>query len=447
MTELQAVAESVIGRAGDGEQVEAYVSWSRETSIRAYESKVEQLSFSESAGVGIRVVQGERAGFAYVASLDPDMVEKTLQEARDNASFATADPFVGLAEPDGVAPPDLDLWRESVSATPTSDKVDLALAVEAATRAADRRVVSVPAADYDDVEYEVALASTTGISAATRRTGCWLSVQAAAGHEGETQTGYGVETGRSMEQLSAERVAAEAADRAVRLLGAKKAPSARMAVVFDPKVTGTLIALLGSALSGEAVEKGRSLFAGRIGEQVASEVLTLIDDPTDPAAPAASRFDAEGLACRRNVFISGGRLERFAYDTYSARRAGVASTASAVRAGFRSGPAVGMRSMSLLAGQSSAEEVIRGVDLGMLVQSVSGIHSGVNPVSGDFSVGAEGLMIRDGQLAEPVREVTIASTLQRMLSQVTAVGADLCWLPSGHAGATIAVSEMSLSGR
>lgn len=447
MTDLQSLAESVVDRAGEGEQVEAYVSRSRETSVRAYESKVEQLSFSESAGVGIRVVLGERVGFAYVASLEPELVDKTLQEARDNASFATPDPFVGLAVPDGVAPPDLDLWRDSIAKASTSEKVDLALAVEAATRAADRRVVSVPAADYDDVESEVALASSTGIRAATRRTGCWLSVEAAAGEGGETQTGYGVETGRSMEQLSPERVAAEAAERAVRLLGAKKAPSARMAVVFDPKVTATLIGLLGSALSGEAVQKGRSLFAGRIGEQVGSEILTLVDDPTDPDAPAASLFDAEGLASRRNVLVSDGRLERFCYDTYSARRAGVASTASAVRAGFRSGPAVGMRSMSLLPGTATAEEVIGGIGLGMLVQSVSGIHSGVNPVSGDFSVGAEGLMIRGGQLAEPVREVTIASTLQRMLSQVSAVASDLRWLPSGHAGATIAVAEMSLSGR
>jgi PmbA protein len=146
------------------------------------------------------------------------------------------------------------------------------------------------------------------------------------------------------------------------------------------------------------------------------------------------------------VLIDGGVLQGFLYNTYAGRRAGVASTGSAVRAGFKSGPGVGARAVSVTPGDQSPDEILRMVGSGLLVQSVTGVHSGVNAVSGDFSVGAEGLMIRDGALAEPVREMTIASTLQRMLKEVVAVGNDLEWLPGSAAGVTLAIADVSMSG-
>jgi PmbA protein len=171
-----------------------------------------------------------------------------------------------------------------------------------------------------------------------------------------------------------------------------------------------------------------------------------VDDPTDARAYAASAFDAEGLACRRNSLIDDGLLQGYLYNTYAGRRAGRASTASAVRAGFKSAPGVGARALCLVPGPLSQEEVLAAVGDGLLVQSVAGIHSGVNPISGDFSVGAEGLMIRDGALAEPVREITIASTIQRMLLGILHVGADLEWLPGNAAGMTLAIADLSMSG-
>jgi PmbA protein len=207
-----------------------------------------------------------------------------------------------------------------------------------------------------------------------------------------------------------------------------------------------LLSILAGTLDGEAVLKGRSLFADRIGEDVSVGGFTLVDDPTDPDAYAAANFDAEGLATRRNVLIERGVLRRFLYNTYSARRAGTRSTGSAVRAGFRGSPGTGPRAVSLLPGDLAPEEILRLVGDGLLVQSVSGIHSGVNPVSGDFSVGAEGVLVRGGELAGPVREFTIASTIQRMLGGVVAVGKDVERLPSIATGVTLALTDVSMSG-
>jgi PmbA protein len=179
---------------------------------------------------------------------------------------------------------------------------------------------------------------------------------------------------------------------------------------------------------------------------VAPAFVTLVDDPSDPLASNAARYDGEGLASRRTPLIENGVLGGFLYNTYAARRAGTASTASAVRGGFKSGPGCGPRAISLVAGDRSQEEIISGIELGLLVQGVSGLHSGVNPVSGDFSVGAEGVMIRNGALAEPVREITISSTIQKMLKGLTAVGNDLEWAYGSAAHVTLAMADVSMSG-
>jgi len=452
VNDLDDLAQSVVGRARAGEGMEVYVTRGTDTEVRAYDGEVESLTSADSSGVGIRVLvdgpggAGSQVGFAWSGSLDPDVIAATLDDARDNARFATPDPDVVLAEPDGVPAAQLDLWDDGVAATPMEKKVALALDLERATRAADPRVRQVSSADYSDSRVEVALASTTGVSSFRRRTNAFLSVDAIAGDGADTQTGSGFSIGRAPGDLVPDEAMDDAVARATRMLGAQKAQSAHCTVVFDPRVVSTLLGVVASALSGEAVVKGRSLFAGRIGESVAVGGVTLVDDPTDSRAYGAASHDGEGLACRRNVLISEGVLRMFVFDTVSARRAGTASTGSAVRGGFAGTPSAGCRALVLAPGVRGHDEIVAAVGDGLYVQSITGVHSGVNPVSGDFSVGAEGLKIEGGVLSQPVREVTVASTLQRMLQSVVEIGGDLRWLPGVAAGQTLAIADMALSG-
>jgi len=232
----------------------------------------------------------------------------------------------------------------------------------------------------------------------------------------------------------------------VRLLGAQPIPSQRLPVVFDPLVTRSLLGILGSALNGEAMVKGRTMFLGREGEQVAAPEFTLYDDPTNDLAFGASAHDSEGLPTRKNALILDGELVQFLHNTYTGRRTGTGSTGSAVRGGYATAPGVGARALVLLPGDRAPEEILAAIGDAFYVQSVSGLHSGTNPVSGDFSLGAEGLLVRAGEFAEPVREVTIASTVPRMLLDVSHIGSDLMWLPGGAVGVTLAVEEMAVSG-
>ncbi|MEM9038764.1 MAG: TldD/PmbA family protein [Actinomycetota bacterium] len=447
--ELQAIADRVVAQAESGEQVEAYVGRGGETEIRVYEGDVEHFVSAQSEGIGIRVIRDGRTGFAYSASLDEGSVAEVLADARDNVQFGTADEWAGLAEPDGVEPTEQSMWSDALAGYATDDKIDLAKTLEKLAAGHDARV-RVDDANYADAWGEAAVASTTGIRQAGRENGCYVTVSTLAdsdaGGEAETQTGFGFSVGKDPSEFDLERAGKEASDRATRLLGATKPTSRRTTIVLDPFVTAQFLGVISSTLNGEAVVKGRSLFADRLGDEVAAAGVTLVDDPTDPRAYTSTDVDGEGLAARRNVLIDGGVLQKFVYNSYSARRAEAASTGNATRGGFAGTPGVGCLALSLVPGTRSQDEIIADIDEGLLVQQMQGLHSGVNPISGDFSTGAAGLLIENGEIGAPVREFTIASTLQRMLLDVVEVGGDIDWLPMRAAGMSLVIRDITMSG-
>lgn len=448
MTELLELVRRVAGDAQAGEQIEAFARRGEATIVRVHGGAVESLTSSTELGVGVRVVVGKRQGFAWCGSLDEELVRDAVGQARDNAEFAEPADWNGLAEPDGVPPPavdDLDLTRPALLAYPTDVKVERALALEAAVLAGDRRIKGVRTATWSDSHGERAIATSTGIDAWGTSGSCSLSVLALASDGHETRTGVGQRSEREPADLDLEEVAEESVRQATRLLGATSVASERCAVVFEPQVTASFLAIIGSLLSGESVLKGRSLFAGRMGEQVAAPTFTLVDDPNDSESLGGLAHDGEGLASRRNVVIDGGTLRTFFWDAATGRRSGNPSTGSAVRSGYRSTPSPGPRSLALVPGSSDLDGVLADVGDGFLVQSLKGLNSGVNRVSGDFSVGAEGLRIRDGAVAEPIAGVTIASTLPRMLLGVAAVGGDTKRMGSIRCG-SLALSDIALGG-
>jgi len=443
--ELLGIADRVVAMTKPGEQLEAVVVRGTDTEIRVYGGEVESLSSAQSQGIGIRVIVDGRQGFAYAGSLDESVLAETLAEARDNAGFASFDQFAGLATPDGVAVPVLDLYRDELESFAPADKVAMAAEIERVVLSADPRISGIESAEYADSLSQAAIATSTGIRTVGRETSCYVATYAMASEGDDTQTGFGFSVGRQPSDLDPARAANQAAERATRMLGAVQPSSGRFTVVFDPWVTAQFLGILGQTFDGDAVLKGRSLFAERLGESVASTIVTLVDDPTDVRSVTATDADGEGLAARRNVLIENGVVKQFIHNAYTARRAGTVSTGNAVR-GFKSTPSVGCMSVSLVPGVTDPAALIAGISDGVLVQEVSGLHSGVNPVSGDFSTGAEGLRIRNGQLAEPLREFTIASTLQKMLLDVQAIGNDLEFLPMNASGVSLVVSDLTISG-
>lgn len=443
--DLVEMARALVERAGPGEQVEVLLSRASSTSVRVYGGEVESLTSADSSGAGIRVIRDGRLGFAHCGSLDPTVLAETLVEARDNAAFGEPDEFNGLAEPDGVAVVERDAWSDLVLAQPTDTKVEMALELERRVMDLDPRVVGARTTAYGDAWGESVIVSTAGVERSDRGASCSIATQPLAREGEETQTGFGHDAGRDPGALDLDRVAAEAVERATRLLGATKPASGRMTILLEPRLALTLLGIVSGMVCADAVQRGRTPFGDRLDQQIASPLLTLVDDPTRAESLGSEEFDGEGLACRPNDLIVDGVLRGFLHDSYTARRGGTRSTGSAVR-GTRSLPGVGAQLLVMSPGTRSFDELVSSIDHGLYVNSFAGMHSGVNAVSGDFSVGADGIEIRDGSLAGPVRELTLASTLQRLLLDIREVGGDFEWLTSGHGAASLVIDDVAVSG-
>lgn len=446
MSELLKLAEGACERARNGEAIEAFLTHQREFQVKVYDGEVESLSSAEPRGAGIRVVDGGRVGFSYTTDLTESGLDAATASARENAKYATEDEAVGLADAWAEPVPEMSDLVDDSDVSP-QQKVDFAIALEQTTRAVDGRIRTEEAMFADAVS-EVVIATSTGIAGSYRRTDAWCYTVAIATDGDDTQIGFEFDLARGLNGLDADMVARHGAAKALSVLGAAKIPSAKMPIVLDPYVAGRFLGVIGSALTGEAVQKGRSLFAGKIGEKVAVDRVTMIDDGRAPGAPSAAPWDDEGVPTTRTAVISSGVLDSFLYDLTSARRDGRESTGNAARAGFKSAPGPSPSNMTLEPTGETKEEVFNRAGDALWVHEFHGVHSGTNPVSGDFSVGVTATLLKNGLPDKPVKEVTIALPMLDILAGIECVADDRRWLPFGGSfgGATTLISEMTVAG-
>jgi PmbA protein len=446
--ELAAAARRALEAAvsAGATDAEAWANEGVSRQVHVYDGDVESLSDAGGRGVGVRAFAGERSGYAYGTDLSEEGVTAIARSAVEAAAVADPDEHGGLPEEcgatevTGLASPELASWS-------TERKVELALDVERAARAREG-VTQVETTVYADSESTVAIANSRGFTAGYSSTDAWAYASAFAGEGSDLMTGLGLGMGRDPSALDAEAIGGEAAERALALVGARQPESRRCPVVLDAFVASSFVGFIGSMMSADAVQRGRSLFADREGDAVADPALALVDDGTDPEGPASAPFDGEGSATRRTALIEDGLLKTFLFDARTARKAGRATTANAARGSYRSPPSVGTSNLIVAAGEATLEQLVADAGDGLYVTDVAGLHSGVNPVSGTFSVGASGRLIEGGELGRPVRELTIASDLVSMLRAVRAVGSEARWVPFGGSvkAPPILIGEMSVSG-
>jgi PmbA protein len=443
-TARRAVEAALAAGSGDAE---AYASRDSGREVRVHGGEVESLTAATQSGIGVRSWIGHRVGYAFGTDLSEAGVTAIAASATEAAKVADEDEF---AAPPGPAPVEAlaGLSDPSLASASAEQVAELALTVERTALAADPRIAGVEQAVYADSAELVSIASSAGVAGEYESSSCFAYLQALAEGEGGRETGLGFGLARGPGGLDAVAIGAEGAERAVAMIGASKPASRSCPVVFDATVAASFAGLIGGALGANAVQRGRSPFAGRLEEELASEALALYDDGRDPRGPASAPFDGEGVPRRRTALIEGGRLRAYLYDTYTANREGRASTGNAARHGYRSLPSVSASNLIVAPGTLPLDGLLAEAGDGVLVTDVAGLHSGVNPVTGVFSVGASGRAIRDGALAEPVREFTIAGDLVSMLGSVRAAGAEARWVPFGGSVSTppLLIGEMSISG-
>jgi PmbA protein len=432
--------------AAGATDAEAWAEESTSRRVRIYAGEVESLSDAGGRGIGVRAFVGARSGYAYGTDLSQQGVADLARAARAAAEIADEDEDgalpddPGSSDVGGLASPEFEGWS-------TERVVELALAVDSAARSRPG-VTQVENSVYSDARGSVALANSRGFAASYDATAAWAYSSAFAGEGADLMTGMGVGMGRDPGDLDPEAIGAEAGDRARALVGARQPESRRCPVVLDAFVAASFIGFVGAMLSADAVQRGRSLFAGREGDEVADPALRLTDDGTDPDGPSSAPFDGEGTPTGRTPLLEDGRLLGFLYDSRTARKAGRGTTGNARRGSYRTPPAVGTTNLVVEGGDLDLDGLVARAGDGLYVTEVAGLHSGVNPVSGTFSVGASGRLIENGELGRPVRELTIASDLVTMLKSVIAVGSETRWVPFGGSvkAPPLLVSEMAVSG-
>jgi PmbA protein len=427
MSDLANRAEALLegARARGAQDAEVLFATGDEFTVKVYQGQVESLESARSRGVGVRTFTGDRVGFAYGADVTAAGLEQLLEEALRNGTYNQADPANALPELQ-PAEPLPHLFASDFQDLDADGKVALAVELERRTISLDPRVKRCERTVYADGIDHLEIYNTRGLQAAFDRTTAYLVALAIAEAGEEMQQGYAFDCGRRGADLDLDRVAREASSRAAGLLGGKPVPTAQLPVVLDPLAAVSLWGLLSSAFSADAVQKARSLLAGKMGERIAAPVFNLFDDGRSSAGMASRPWDGEGVPTQRTQLVRDGVVNAYLFDTYTARKGNARSTGNARRS-YRSQPSVGPTNLVLEPGAATREELLRAAEGGLHVTELSGLNT-VNPTSGDFSLGATGFRIAGGSLGAPVREVTIAGNLLQMLQRITMIGNDLRWV-------------------
>jgi PmbA protein len=432
-----------MARSAGADAADLLVAEGTEFSVTVRQGEVETLKEAGSKGLGIRVFVGKRTASSYTSDFSRPALQHLVEETVGMARATGEDGAAGL--PDEMIPPedvDLALHDPSPAALPTEERIERARKGEAVALETPG-ITNSQGASWGSGESSLLLANTMGFMGGYRTSSVSLSVVPQAELDGQMERDYWYTTGRGLEDLETpEQVGRTAAERTLRRLGAKQVATCQAPVVFDPDTAAELMGALFSALSGYAVFRNATFLKDRVGQEVASPLLTLVDDGRMFRGLGARPFDGEGLPTRRNVPVERGVLGFYVCDSYAARKIGGTPSGSA-RRGLGGGPGVGAGNLFFEPGETSPEEIVEGVERGLYVTDLIGF--GVNVVTGDYSQGAVGHWIEKGKLTHPVHEVTIAGNLNEMLKDVDAVGNDLVFRGSA-ASPTLRIRRMTISG-
>jgi PmbA protein len=446
-TDYQTLARQLVQRAKKkgAKQAEAFIEIGRESSVRVRDGEIEDLTQATSKGAGIRVFVKDRLGFAWTSDFTKESLDTFVDRAVQLAEAAAPNKLNGLPQKKQLAgPADVgSLFDDEVANLDPEWKIKSALEMEKAGKSLDPRIKTFESVGAGDHLNEVYLASSEGADRAYQGTYVYLYAMPVAADGPQLQTSYWVDYKRFLKELdSPEAIGKEAARRAVRMLGAAKVKSQRVPVIFDPLMAASFVGGIAAAANGDAVFKKSSFLSAKLGQAIAPRDVSIVDDGLLARGLGTSPFDGEGVPTRRTALVDHGVLSAFLYDTFTARKAKAETTGNASR-GYRSLPSIGTNNLYLEPGTRSPEELIKEVKNGFYVTAMLG--HGTNLVTGEYSRGANGLWISDGELAQPVQEVAVAGNLLAMLSAIDGIGNDLTF--RGSTGApTIRFAELTVSG-
>lgn len=447
-TDLREIATGVVARAmkRGATAAEAVVRETTEFSTLVRLGQVETLKEAGSRAVGLRVFLGQRAASTYSSDLTPEGLERLVHGALDLVEVTSEDPYAGLPEPSqlGSLTGDLKLYYQDVYSLPPEQRIEYARRAESAALSTDSRIQNSDGGTFDASTGRKVLVNSLGFTGDYQGSYCSVgALPIARDASGGMQRDYWSSTTRTLAKLeSPESVGKKAAERTLRRLGARKIPSTRVPLVFDAENARSLLQNVFEAVNGDSVYRQSSFLEGKLGQKIAADNVTVIDDGTMPGGFGTSPFDGEGVPSRYTVVIENGVLKSYLLNTYTARKLGLHTTGNAARS-LAGNPGIGYNNFFLQKGARATEQIIADIKQGLYVIDLLGF--GVNLVTGDYSRGATGIWIENGELTYPVEEITVAGNLKDMLNNISEIGNDLEFR-SSVACPTLRIDGMTIAG-
>ena len=441
------IAEQILSLAAslNATAAEIYIRSSSSTTIEVKDQKVDAFERARDLGAGLRVLVGDRMGFAYTTDLTQGGLRFLASSAVNNARNTASDPLLSIPEKPSSPYQIVSIFDPAVAALSEGEKIERVMAMEREAFAVDPRVKRIRKASAGFSDSSTLIMNSRGAEVLTEATAVSASIEVVAEQQGESQAGWDFDVRRFYRELDIEKVGRRAARKALDLLGACSIDSVKAPVILDPSVSEEFLSIMASGFSAESVQKKRSLFMGKLDSLVVSPLITVYDDGLLAGGLGTATSDDELVEMRNKTVIDKGRLALYLYNTYTAHKDGTVSTGNGIRGGFRGMPGVGVTNLYIAPGLQTQEEILLSTPKGLLVTEIMGAHM-ANPISGDFSVGATGFWIEKGKKAYPVREITISGNILDLMNNIDAVGNDLRF--SGRIGCpTLRVKELSIGGK
>lgn len=430
------------------DDMEIYIETSKSISIGVFNGEVDKYSIAESGGLSLRGVANSKMGYSYTEKLDETSVDMLVNEAYENASFieSTEDEeiFVGADKYNKV-----NSYSDKLSLATMEHKINLTKELEKEALSLDKRVTAVQACGYQEFEETSTLVNTKGIDLSHKINGGAIYIQVIVKEEEDTKTAMAFRTFIDLEEIDIKDIAKEAVEEALSLLGASPIKTGEYPMIIKNTVFGDILTFCSSIFSAEHVDKGLSLLKDKIGEHIASELLTIVDDPFLEGGFASRGFDGEGMSTSKKKVIHSGFLTTFLHSLKTAKKFNVTPTGNSTRSSYKSPLSIAPSNFYVEPGDSSLEEMISTIENGIFIIDVAGLHSGLNPVSGDFSLSASGYEIKNGKIHRPINQITIAGNFYNVLKSIESIGDDLVFgFPAGSyfGSPSIKISSISVAG-